>query len=177
MEIESLSPLKHEFYYGDVYAMTGDTFRHTETIVNITTFLRPKMKKRGGKVYPETKLEVKSEEVYFFPDVMINCDDRDIQTPKGIIMKYPGLLIEVLSNSTKKFDKTGKLEAYRKIPSLLYYLIVEQAKPEVEVHSKAGDIWRKDVYTTMDDIIDLPLLELQLPLNDIYDDIIFDKDL
>lgn len=177
LDIDQQSALKHEFYYGDVYAMTGGTLRHTEIIANLVAVLRPKMKLRGCKVYPEARLEAKHEEVYFFPDVMVSCNEKDTKSPKNVTMKYPGLLIEVLSNSTKNFDKTKKLEAYRKLPSLFYYLTIEQVNPDVEVHSKAGDIWRKDTYTSMDNVIDLPLLELQLPLGDIYDDIIFDKDL
>lgn len=169
LELEERSEAKIEFYRGYIIAMTGGTIEHNTIGGNMHTLLRQHIKGKPCRAYYEMKLQVENSSTYTFPDVMLTCDPRDTEKKRALVIEYPNLVIEVLSNSTRNLDKSDKLTEYRKLPSLLYYVTIEQYRPEVEIHSKAGDIWRKDVYTGMDDVINFGLLNLKMSLKDIYE--------
>jgi Uma2 family endonuclease len=81
----------------------------------------------------------------------------------------PSLLIEVTSDSTRKADMVDKLIQYQKFPSLKYYLIVEQDKQEIIVISRNSEgNWQSETYNQPETIINLPALEIQINLKDIY---------
>ncbi|MBD0279063.1 MAG: Uma2 family endonuclease, partial [Flavisolibacter sp.] len=104
---------------------------------------------------------------YFYPDVFIT---REPRTEKNQYIKYePELIVEVLSPSTHIMDTVDKYIAYTTIPSLKYYLIVEPETVYVILYSKNGDgKWEAMSYVRKTDVIPLPLLEISLPLNEVY---------
>jgi Uma2 family endonuclease len=123
-------------------------------------------------VYTETvKLEV-SNKKYFYPDIIVSCSDKDLQDNRTV--KEPVLLVEVLSDSTLKRDLGSKLDAYQTIPGLQAYLIVDQAECWVRIYEKEEGKWTsKPLLTLPEEVADIPSLQLQIPVSEIYQDITF----
>ena len=80
----------------------------------------------------------------------------------------PIFIVEVLSESSYNTDRVTKLAEYTQIPTLEYYLIIEQEECLVEVFNREGKRWYVDFYSDLKEIIDLPALNVQLPLSIIY---------
>jgi hypothetical protein len=88
--------------------------------------------------------QILTDEISAIPDVVVNCAPIDHSTP-GIAQ--PALIAEVMSPSSEGDDTTRKWFTYRKIPSLRHYLVLSQEKREVQVHSRAGDLWHERFVT------------------------------
>jgi Uma2 family endonuclease len=141
LEFEMASPLRHEFVDGEVYAMEGASRRHHDIAGNV--YARLRLAAAGGpcKVYFQVvKLRIGDDAYY--PDVMVTCSASDTHSH---MVLYPCLIVEVTSPSTARIDRTNKLHAYRGIPSLQAYLIVEQAWRRVVRHWRdATGAWQHE---------------------------------
>ena len=102
------------------------------------------------------------------PDVFVTCDSSEDTTR---VKRRPNTIIEVLSDSTEKFDRTEKLRNYRTIPSLEIYVLLEQDSILAEVYAKQPDgSWRHDVLREGSSIA-FSSLELMVPLADLYENL------
>ena len=163
---------RYEYEHGKLVAMGSSTGLHSELMLNAAMALKQAVRGRGCKAYAETvKLEVEADGKYYLPDVMLTCDERDRQSPK--VKRYPGLLIEVLSESSVQRDRDEKFKAYLGLPSLRYYLLIAQNQVRVDVFEKAEGQkgWFFDYFTELTDVIELKQLDLPLRLADIYEEV------
>ncbi len=134
-QFDESSPLKHEYVAGEVYAMSGVTVRHNRIALNIATRLISAAGDGPCQVFlSEVRLQA-GDDVYYYPDVMIACGAVSQQ---DIVIRKPCVVVEVTSPSTARVDRGEKLAAYREIPSLRAYLIVDHRRRRVERH------WRDD---------------------------------
>ena len=96
MAMEETSAGKHDFYHGEIFAMSGGTTNHNSMIVNLAVALKAN-KKKGCTVFIDgMKLEIEKDEFYVYPDLIYTCDE-DIRGD-DIIVKNPSLIFEVLSS-------------------------------------------------------------------------------
>ena len=84
------------------------------------------------------RVEVLKDDSYRYPDVVVACHPFDLRGNDQLI-RQPRLIVEVLSTSTEKADRGSKWQRYRKIPSLIYYLLVDQYKVPVDLFSRIED--------------------------------------
>ncbi len=166
--LDETSDIRHEFIKGQLYDMSGTSDLHNEIVGNLYFYLRNALKKPLEKIYFENvKCKIQAEEYYTYPDIFVTIDESDHENK--YIKQHPSLIIEVLSDNTRKYDTVDKFIQYQKIDSLQYYILVE---PEVfSVHCFSKDEkreWQAAIYTKLDEIIDLKLLSIQLPLQSIY---------
>lgn len=127
---------KHEFVAGEVFAMVGARREHVTVALNIAALLKDHL--RGGpcRAYiSDMKVKVERANAFFYPDVMVTCDARDHQSET--FMSHPTLIVEVLSDSTAAFDRGDKFAAYRQIPALKEYVLVDPV-------SRRADCFRRD---------------------------------
>ena len=172
-KLEESSETRFEFETGQVYAMAGGTLNHNTLIGNLQTVLRPSLKSQNCRVFTENvKVEVSKNEAYRYPDVVVACHPFDLRGTNQLI-RQPRLIVEVLSKSTEKADRGVKWQRYRKIPSLIYYLLVDQYKVTVELFSRIEETedWINTIYENLDDVIALPRLNVELSLRAIYEDV------
>ncbi|MBD2254888.1 Uma2 family endonuclease [Nostoc parmelioides] len=128
---ESTQELRYEYWDGEVVAMTGGTRNHNRVSGNFFKLLDDALADRSSEVYiVDVKVQVEPGRKYFYPDVVVTCDDRD-HDPQWV--KFPSLIIEVLSPSTEAADRGKKFAAYRQSPTLQEYVLVQVAQPGVEV--------------------------------------------
>jgi Uma2 family endonuclease len=165
---EEKSETRHEFINGQLYEMPGTTDQHNDLCFNITALLKRLIRPTSLRAYMESvKVRIKNDKDYTYPDVFVT-DDRDANSP--VIKRYPSVIIEVLSDGTRVYDKTDKFIRYQKIESLKHYLTVEPDKTLVECYTKQADgSWEVETFTNISETILLSALNIQLPLRDIYE--------
>lgn len=173
LQLEEKSEVRHEFYNGEMYAMAGGTVNHSQLIDNVKDILKVQLKGNVCRIFSENmKVDVKAGAHMPYPDVVLTCHPFDLRGSNTII-RQPRLIIEVLSKSTAHKDRGAKWHDYRKMPSLWYYMLVDQYTTTVELFSRIEETseWINTVYQSADDLILLPRLDCELTLQAIYDGI------
>ena len=138
LDWEGRQPDKHEYIRGEVYAMTGASQAHVVVTGNLFVALSQHLKGTRCRVYlPDMKLRIASLEIYFYPDLKVSCDERDLAADLAI--EHPLVIAEVLSDSTADLDRGTKLQAYRRIAALQEYLLIDPEQRTVELYRRNPD--------------------------------------
>jgi len=159
---ELVAKTKHEFIDGDVYAMAGASEYHNLLSGNIFAELKNQLKYTPCRTFI-ADMKVKVANDFFYPDVMVVCQqDNDFDYYK----QSPVIIVEVLSKSTRKFDKTAKRLKYQSIPTLEEYVLIEQTIGEIEVFRRK-EYWQSSYYY-LGDAITFESLGITVLVEDIY---------
>ena len=173
-ELEENNPdTRYEYLDGYVYMMSGGSANHATISGNIHAILRSLL--RGGpcRAYnSDMKVRV-SEKRYFHPDVTVSCDPRDRGTVD--LIQSPRLVVEVLSPGTEARDRGRKLQCYLACPSIEEYLLVDARSMRIEIYRKEQKKWIYAAFEA-DDEVELTTLGVRFPLEDAYEDVIFEKE-
>ncbi|QDU27808.1 hypothetical protein ETAA8_28990 [Anatilimnocola aggregata] len=175
LEREERAETKHEFYRGDIFAMTGASFRHVQIARNLTIALGGKL--RGKPCQPlgsDLRLSVSSIGLYTYPDLSVVCGPVKLDSRSANTLTNPTLLIEILSPSTERYDRTTKFGFYRQITSLREYVLVSQHEARIEVFRRDGEDWRFADAVGLEALIELTSIECTLPLSDVYEGVELD---
>lgn len=175
LKFDEQSPEKHEFYKSEVFAMSGGTFNHSAISLNATTILKNKL--RGKPCHPmNSDMRVQTPSgLDTYPDVSVFCNDPELTDNQRTLLN-PVLLIEVLSPSTRTYDRGDKFWHYRSIPTLQDYLLVDSESIYVEHHQRQSkDEWLLHEYRELESTLTLKSLELAISLSDFYEDILIDQ--
>ena len=131
LHLEEHSDLKHEYLDGEVYAMAGASDRHVTISLNLASSLRDHLRGSGCRVYmSDMKAKIETANRFFYPDVMVTCDDRDKSTSN--YKQYPCSIVEVLSDSTEAFDRGDKFSDYQQLDSLHEYILISTNRQKVD---------------------------------------------
>lgn len=168
LALEETGEIRHELIDSKLYAMIGTTDLHNLIAGGLYTALRSRL--RGGlcRVFMEN-VKVRVEDDAFYPDVFVTCgicdNDRLVKTE-------PVLIAEVLSPTSVQRDRVVKPPRYRQLASLQAYLLLSQEAPRVERYGPPD--WQSKREYGLDDLIDLPELQLALPVREIYEEVLSD---
>lgn len=175
LDWEPLQELRYEYVHGTVIAMTGGTIPHNDIALNLYRVLYPQVQAKGCRInVADVKVEVSSTSPYYYPDVIVTCDPRDLTARK--LLRYPKLIVEVLSPGTEAKDRGEKFAHYRSSPTLQEYILVESEKISVECYRRGeGRLWLYYPYTT-DDIITLESMGCSFPIAILYENVSFEED-
>ena len=173
-ELEENHPdTRYEYLDGYVYMMSGGSANHAAISGNIFAILKSLLRGSSCRVYnSDMKVRV-SENRYFHPDVTVSCDPRDRGT--ATVIRSPRLVIEVLSPSTEARDRGRKLQCYLACPTIEEYLLVDARSIRIELYRKEQKKWVYEVFEA-DDEVELTTLGVRFPLEDAYEDVIFEKE-
>jgi len=162
---EEASELKHELINGDLYEMSGSSKYHHKVSGILYVLLTSLLKNKEWEIYFEGFKVRTPNGNYFYPDICI-CKVN----PSIYYTDEPIFIVEVLSETTRKFDLTDKFIQYQKIPTLQYYLCVEPEQQVIFFYFKneSGE-WLAETYTKDESIIDLPALNISFSVKDVYD--------
>jgi Uma2 family endonuclease len=163
---------RHEYIDGEVYAMSGGTINHGDIAGNFLALLKIHMRGRGCKTLnSDCRVNIVESNDYVYPDISVTCDDRDKTTPQYI--RYPCLIVEVLSPSTEAYDRGDKFRMYRRNPNLRDYLLVDASKMAIDLYRKdeSGN-WYILNYEAGDSI-EFKSIDLTFPIEQVYEDIEF----
>jgi Uma2 family endonuclease len=169
-ETEARAEYKSEYYYGEIFAMSGASVKHNLIVSNLITALNNALRKTDCFVFPsDIKVELEKAGHYAYPDVSVVCGDIEYADDRDDIITNPVVIIEVLSESTKDYDRGTKFQAYRKIPSLRDYILIDQYTCHAEHFFKnESGFWTLEEFQDINDALSVRSVNAKLPLKDIY---------
>ena len=170
LEIERRSEVKHELVDGTMVAMAGASLAHVLLVTNLVGELGNQLKDREGTVYSsDLRVKIQRSGRFTYPDVAVVCGRLELGTEQRDVLLNPRVLIEVLSESTKDYDRGEKFEHYRSIPSFTEYLLVAQDRHHVEHHVRQKDgRWLLEETDAIADSVVLESIDCRLALAEIY---------
>ena len=164
LEDEKMRDIKHEYVDGEIFAMAGASISHQRIISNLVINIGTHLKHTPCEVFSsDIKVRADSGKKYFYPDALVVCDNDD---KDAYYTESPRIIVEVLSNSTRKFDKNLKRKIYQSIPTLEEYVLIEQDRVEIEI-SRRSTNWQP-VFYFIDDDITFESIDLTLPVLELY---------
>ncbi|WP_017717963.1 Uma2 family endonuclease [Kamptonema formosum] len=171
LEGERVSPIKHEYRQGEIYAMAGASDAHVTLAVNLVSLLRNHVRGTGCRTYTsDMKVRIERANSFYYPDVMVTCDERD-RTPEDF-KRYPRLIVEVLSPWTAAFDRGDKFADYRTIETLQEYVLVSQDRLSVECFRRNSEgRWELYPYSEGEEV-HLASVDFRCPIAVIYEDVL-----
>ena len=165
---------RYEYWDGEVVMMSGATRNHNRISANFFKLLDDALTDRTCEVYiVDVKVQVEPGQKYFYPDVVVICDERDIDPQ---LVQFPCLIIEVLSPSTEAADRGKKFAKYRQSPTLQEYVLVQVAQPGVEVfrRNEQGK-WVLSEYNS-GEILRLESVDVEIAITDLYRQVQFETE-
>ncbi|WP_080799789.1 Uma2 family endonuclease [Desulfamplus magnetovallimortis] len=174
-EFDNKSDIRHEFFDGELFAMTGATKNHNLINTSLTVNLVNGITNSTCRVF-SNDMRVKIENGYVYPDLAVACSDLEFESNDLDTLTNPIVIVEILSNSTEAFDRGDKFSYYRMIPTLKEYILVSQNKCRVEQFiRKEKKMWSMLYYEDMAQIMKIESVNCELLLSDIYKWVEFNK--
>ena len=165
---EEQQEVKHEYFDGEVFAMTGGTVNHGRIGGRIFSLIDDHLieSDRCIALNSDVKIKIQASEKYVYPDASATCDERDRQTTQFI--SHPSLIVEVLSPSTEAYDRGKKFKLYQRSIALMEYVLVSAEEIEIEVFRKNDrGKWEVTNYVA-EDVVELESINLTFPIDRIY---------
>lgn len=175
LELEEKSEYKNEYRDGEIIPMTGGTTNHNKLALNLATSLNLALDDLDYEVYiGDVKLWIPRYREFTYPDVMVIEGEPIYYSTNTTIVTNPLLIAEVLSKSTKDYDRGDKFLYYRSIPEFKEYILIDQYKYYVMQYVKNNENqWLLTEYETEDAIFKLASINLELSLKQLYKKINF----
>lgn len=176
--LEETSGIKHEYYRGVVYAMTGASPRHNLIATNVIASLHAQLRGKPCTVYPsDLRLKVEHTGLYTYPDSLVVCDPLRLDSARPNTILNPTVLVEILSPSTKDYDRGTKFQHYRTIETFQEYVVIEQDRVHIEHYVRQdADHWLLIDYHRKEQVLNLQSIGCQLTLEDVYEKVIFEEE-
>ena len=177
LRLERQSEYKSEYVNGEIFAMTGASRKHNLVAGNIFGELRQQLKGRQCEAYVgDMRVKVTATGLYTYPDVVVVCGEPKFEDEYVDTLLNPTLLVEVLSQSTERYDRIAKSSYYRTLDSLAEHLLVAQDEVRLEQYVKqANGQWLLFECSSLDNVVELPSISCSLALRDVYDKVSLDK--
>ena len=159
---EATQSEKHEYVAGEVFAMGGATRAHVTIALNIAGALADKLEDTPCRTFmSDMKLQIQAATAYFYPDVMVACNEVDRRADQFVTS--PSLIIEVISPTSAGYDRGDKFAAYRRLPSLEQYIVVDPEQRRLESFTRTAERqWLLQDVAPETPLV-IPSLEISLP--------------
>ncbi len=171
LEMENAAMEKHEYYKGEIFAMSGASARHNVISSNLMISLGILLKGKTCKPYgSDMRIHIPENTLFTYPDISIICGDVISSNEDENTAVKPTVIIEILSPSTRNYDRGEKFMLYRAIPALKDYLLVDSQSIHVEhfAINKEG-LWQLKEYNKIDEEIFIETLNVKLLMEDVYE--------
>jgi Uma2 family endonuclease len=171
LALERQAQCKSEYYAGEIFAMAGASRWHNLIVANVVSELRSQLKGRPCTTYPsDMRVKISPTGLYTYPDVIVVCGEAQFEDSQQDTLLNPTLIVEVLSESTEAYDRGGKFAHYRKLASLMEYVLIAQTKPHIEQYTRQTDNrWLLAETDSLHGTVHLPSIGCQLALAEVYD--------
>ena len=176
LELEEVAEYKSEYIDGQIISMADGTVNHNQIALNLSTELNFAFKKQNYRVFMgDVRLWISQKRTYTYPDVMILAGEPEFFNNRRDIILNPQIIVEVLSKSTKGYDREDKFQAYRTISTFQEYLLIDQTRVHVDQFSKTGKKqWALREYDEEDEAIALVTVPFEISLQDLYNKVKFE---
>jgi Uma2 family endonuclease len=167
---EREATVKSEYIDGQIYAMSGASRQHNRITIDVATLINVQL--RGGPCElfaNDMCVKVNDSSLYTYPDVVVVCGEAQFEDTALDTLLNPTLIIEVLSDSTEKYDRGKKFAHYQRIEALREYVLLSQDEARVECYTRqAGNRWILSTVISREDTMPLESIGCVLPLADVY---------
>lgn len=176
LELEAESEERHEYIDGVIVEMAGGTPNHNKIALNLSSILNFGLKRQPFEVYvTDQRLWISRPNLYTYPDVMVMAQPIEFAPNRRDTLVNPIFIAEVLSDSTKAYDRDQKFAAYRTISSLQDYVLIDQYFIHVEHYAKTGTrSWQFSDYGPENQTIQFSSHPMAVELLDLYDKVNFE---
>jgi Uma2 family endonuclease len=170
LAMEEVSVYKSEFYGGEIFALSGGSADHSLIAVNLVHVLSGLLDARPCRVFnSDMRLHIQRSGLYTYPDVMVVCGKLQFVERRDDTLLNPLLIVEVLSVSTRDYDRGAKFDFYKQIPSVQEVILVESVSARVECFRRAeGNRWTIEADDELDAVARLESVGCDVPLRRIY---------
>ncbi len=182
LEIERNSMEKHEYYEGEIFPlhragdaaismMSGAGARHNRIAVNLIRDLATYLKGKPCQPYgSDMRINIPENSLYTYPDISIICGDIIPCNTDADTAVAPFVIVEILSTSTRQYDRGEKFKLYRDIPTLKEYILIDSESITVEVFRvNERNQWELQEYKSIDEELAILTIKVAVSLKDIYE--------
>lgn len=174
---ERLSPTKHEYVDGEIFAMAGASVAHNSITFAASGLLYAALRGstcRGFGSDLRVATGTARDDIYTYPDLSIVCGEPQFLDGNRDTLLNPIVLVELLSPTTAAYDRGKKFEKYRRIPSLQEYVLLEQDRVHAEIFTRQDDnSWALREFSGVDAMLPLHSVGAQIPLAALYEGVDF----
>jgi Uma2 family endonuclease len=173
---EQHSDIKSEYFRGQIFAMAGASPRHCLIAANLLGEARQLLKGKPCVPYSgDLRVKVEATGLYTYPDATIVCGELELDTEVSNTVVNPKVIVEVLSESTERYDRGQKSAAYRQIPSLKELVLISQSESRVELYQRqAAGGWLLTEASQPEQTLELQSVGISISLSEIYRNVQFD---
>jgi len=161
---------KHEYYDGQVLAMSGASMKHNDITSNLIIHIGSYLKGRNCRILPgDMRVSTPTQDAYMYPDALIVCGEPQLEDDTFDTLLNPAVIFEILSPSTRSIDKGRKLFFYQRIPSLQEYIMIDPLKKFIHLARKqaAGGWLFENISDPLSSLF-ISTIDFHLPVEDIY---------
>ena len=171
LEMENVAVEKSEYYQGEIFAMSGAKFTHNIISRNILVQLANKLKGKSCQPFnSDFRVHIEKNSLFTYPDISVVCDQVKTLNDDEMNLLNPSILIEVLSQSTKSYDRGDKFKLYRDIPSLKEYILVDSLSINIERFCLGQNRrWQLEEYKNLAETLVISTLNLSIPIVEVYE--------
>jgi Uma2 family endonuclease len=171
LQREAAATEKSEYYRGELFAMSGALVVHD--IISGNTYASFHQRLKGSSCRPFTgdmRVHIAANTLFTYPDLSIVCGKPETLNDDKFNLLNPVVIIEVLSKSTKSYDRGEKFKLYRDIPSLIEYITIDSESIGIEVwRINSRNHWELEEYKFKEEELLVASLQLTIPLKELYD--------
>jgi Uma2 family endonuclease len=167
---ERLADFRSEYLHGQMFPMSRSSFQHTLIKGNLAGEAGNQLESGSCHVLTsDMRVRVNATGFYTYPNIAIVCDEPQFEDAAVDTLLNPRVIVEVLSDSTEKYDRGAKFAHYRQVPSLQEYILVAQDRPLVERYVRQADgSWLLTVFDKPDQVFAFASVPVRVPLTEIY---------
>jgi Uma2 family endonuclease len=171
LEMEAVAVEKSEYYKGEIFAMSGALLPHNIIAVNTLVSLSQKLKGKGCRPFnSDMRVHIENNTLFTYPDISVVCGEPKTLNNDHFNLLNPTVIIEVLSKSTRNYDRGDKFKLYREITTMKQYILIDSQAICIEsfqVNEK--NHWELEEYKTLDQVLAITALQVYISLSDIYE--------
>ena len=173
LEMENAALEKHEYYKGEVFAMAGAKVPHNRIVSNLLAELGIKLKRKKCKPYnSDQRIHIPDNTLFTYPDISIVCGEVITLNDDEYNVLNPTVIIEVLSKSTKNYDRGEKFKLYRDIATLKEYILVDSESIHIEVFRlNEKNHWELEEYNNMNESLAIKAVNESVLISEIYENV------
>jgi Uma2 family endonuclease len=170
LEQEREATVKNEYIDGQIHAMSGASRQHNRITIDVATLINVQLRSGPCELFAnDMRVKVNDASLYTYPDVVVACGEARFEDAALDTLLNPTLIIEVLSESTEKYDRGKKFAHYQRIETLQEYVLISQDEARIECYTRqAGNRWTLNIVTSLTEEMPLVSIECVLPLAEVY---------
>ena len=171
LQMEEASQERHEYYQGEIFAMSGPKVQHGIISGNFFGALFNQLKGKQCRPFNgEQRIHIEKNTLCTYPDIFVVCGEIETRNNDDWNILNPTVIVEILSPSIRGYDRGQKFKLYRDIPSLKEYVLIDSESINVEIFFLNNeDHWELREYKSIDNSFTLHSIKVQFELKEIYE--------